>query len=172
VVKTQSARGFNHLPADWPKEGYISYYMKTALLVFLALLSASACQAQTVCDSLYERAQPFKGIPMLTWMEKAPAIIVGKERLLTYHVPAERVGEAYFQVVIDEGGEPRCLQWLNVTSALVQAEAAKVVSSLRFAPGAWNGKPYPIVMTLVVRFKEGPPPTRSELRKARHAQVH
>ena len=146
--------------------------MITALVVFLALLGASACQAQTACDSLYERAQPFKGTPMITWMEKAPAIIVGKERLLTYYVPAERAGEAYFQVVIDEGGEPRCFQWLKVSSALVQAEAAKVVSSLRFTPGAWNGKPYPIGMTLVVRFKEGPPPTKSELRKARRAQVH
>jgi hypothetical protein len=99
-------------------------------------------------------------------------MLVGQERLLTYHVPAARAGAAYFEVVVDERGEPRCVRWLNVTNAAVQAEAATVVASLRFAPGTWKGKPYPILVTRVVRFVEGPPPTKSARRKKPRVQAH
>lgn len=77
----------------------------------------------------------------MTWFEKALEIIAGKEYLLIYHVPKERVGEACFQVLIDELGAPLCLQWLKVTNTVVQAEAAKVVPSLRFSSGLQNTKP-------------------------------
>ena len=141
------------------------------MLLLLAVLGAEACQAQANCDSLYKQAHPFEGVPFVTWFEKAPEVIAGKEHLLTYNVPKERVGEAYFQVLIDELGAPLCLQWLKVTNAVVQAEAAKAVSSLRFSPGLHNAKPIKVPMTLVVRFREGPPPTRKDLRQARRAHA-
>jgi hypothetical protein len=145
--------------------------MKTKALFLLAGMGVVTCQAQTACDSLYQRALP---PPLMMWFEKAPEIIAGRERLTTYHVPKERAGDAYFRVLIDEQGNAVCLQWIKVTNAAVQAEAADVVSSLRFSPGMMNNKPLKVPMTLVVRFREGTPPTltKKERRQARHAQVH
>jgi hypothetical protein len=142
--------------------------MRTALLLLLTVLGPGLCSAQTACDSLYKQIHPFDKDHFVTatWFEKAPEIIIGKEHLLTYNVPADRVGDAYCQVLIDERGSLLCLQWLNVTSAVVRAEAAKVVSYLRFSPGAQNGKPTKVPMTLVVRFRQGPPPTKKDLREA------
>ena len=108
----------------------------------------------------------------MMWFDKPPVIIAGRERLTTYHVSSVRAGEAYFEVLIDEHGTAGCLKWLKVTNAAVQAEAADVVSSLRFSPGMKNNKPLKVPMTLVVRFREGPPPTERELRKARRAHFH
>ncbi|MGI4733939.1 MAG: energy transducer TonB [Janthinobacterium lividum] len=117
--------------------------MKTALFLLLTVLGTEQCFAQTACDSLYKLAHPLAGNRFVTktWFEKAPEIIVGKAQLLTYHVPADRVGDAYFRVLVDERGAPRCVQWLKVANALVQAEAAKIVSSLRFSPGLQQGRP-------------------------------
>ncbi|HEX8330787.1 MAG TPA: hypothetical protein VF629_24865 [Hymenobacter sp.] len=145
--------------------------MRNTVLLLWAVLRAEACQAQANCDSLYKLANPFGGVPLVTRFEKPPEIITGKEHLLTYHVPKERVGEAYFQVLIDEQGAPLCLQWLKVTNALVQAEAAHVVSLLRFSPGVQNAKPIKVPMTLVVQFREGSAPTRKDLRRARRTQA-
>lgn len=146
--------------------------MRNTVVLLLAVLGAEACQAQANCDSLYKQASPFEGVSLVTWFEKPPEIIVGKEHLLNYNVPKERVGEAYFRVLIDEHGTPLCLQWLKVTDAVVQAEAAKIVSSLRFSPGSQNAKPIKVPMTLVVRFREGPPLTRKDWRQARRVRAH
>lgn len=143
--------------------------MKTTVLILLAWMGVVTCQAQTACDSLYQRA--YSHPPLMMWFDKAPAIIAGQEHLVTYHVPQERAGEAYFQMLIDEHGTAVCLQWLKVTNALVQAEAAKVVPSLRFSPGMMNNQPLKVPMTLVVRFRVGPPPTQTK-QERRHARVH
>jgi hypothetical protein len=145
--------------------------MRNTVLLLSAFMSAVACQAQANCDSLYKQTV-FRNTPLVMWFEKAPKIIAGKEHLLTYNAPQDHVGEAYFQMLIDERGVPLCLQWLKVTNAVVQAEAAKVVSSLRFSPGLVNGKGIRVPMTLVVRFYESPPPTRKALRKAKRARAH
>ena len=141
--------------------------MKRTVLFLLAGMGVVTCRAQTACDSLFRRA--YSHPPLTMWFEKAPEIIGGQERLATYHVPKERAGEAYFQVLIDEHGTAGCLQWLKVTNAAVQAEAADVASSLRFSPGMMNDKPLKVPMTLVVRFREGPPPNKKE---QRHAGAH
>jgi hypothetical protein len=146
--------------------------MKTTVLFLLVGMSLMTCQAQTACDSLYQRA--YSHPPLMMWFEKAPEIIAGREHLATYYVPKERAGEAYCQVLIDEHGTAGCLQWLKVTNAAVQVEAADVVSSLRFSPGMMHNRPLKVPMTLVVRFWAGPPPTltKQEQRQARHARAH
>lgn len=146
--------------------------MRSAVFFSLAFVSVVACQAQANCDSLYKRARPFPHDLLVMWFDKAPEIIAGREQLLTYNVPKDRAGDAFFTVLIDEQGTPLCLQWGKVSSAAVQAEAAKVVSSLRFSPGLQNGKPLKVPMTLATRFREGPPPTRKELRRARRGRAY
>jgi hypothetical protein len=142
--------------------------MKTTVLFLLAGMGVATCQAQTACDSLYRLA--YSHPPLMTWFEIPPAIIAGRERLTTYNVPKERAGQAYFQVLIDEQGTAGCLQWLGATNAAVQAQAADVVASLRFSPGMMNKKPLKVPMALTVYFREGPPPTKRELRKKYRAQ--
>jgi len=105
------------------------------------------------------------------WFDKAPEIIAGRERLATYLVPRARAGEAYCQVLIEEHGTAGCLQWLKVTNAAVQAEAADIVSSLCFSPGMMNNKPLKVPMTLMVRFRDGPPPTPTT-KEQRRALAH
>ena len=143
--------------------------VKPLVIFLLAGLGAVPCQAQTACDSLYRRA--YAHPPLLMGFDKPPVIIAGRERLTTYHVSSVRAGEAYFQVLIDEHGTAVCLQWLKVTNAAVQSEAADVVASLRFSPGMLRNKPLQVPMTLVVRFREGPPPNLTR-KKQRHAQAH
>jgi hypothetical protein len=143
--------------------------MKSTVLFLLAGMGVATCRAQTACDSLYRRA--YSPPPLTTWFEKAPEIIAGRERLATYHVPKARAGEACFHVLIDEHGTATCLQWLRVSNAAVQAEAAAVVSSLRFSPGMLNNQPLKVPMTLVVHFWEGPPPASTK-KVQRHAQAH
>jgi hypothetical protein len=132
-------------------------------------MGVTTCRAQTACDSLYQQA--YSRPPLTMWFEKAPEIMAGRERLTTYQVPSARAGAAYCQVLVDEHGTAGCVQWLKVTNAAVQAEAADVVASLRFSPGMLNGRPLKVPMTLVVRFQEGPPPTATK-REQRHAQAH
>jgi hypothetical protein len=144
--------------------------MKTTVLFLLVGVRVATCQAQTTCDSLYQRA--YSHPPLMMWFDKPPAITAGRERLATYHVPKERAGEAYCQVLIDEHGKAQCLQWFKATNAAVQAEAAEVISSLRFSPGMMNNSPLKVPMTLVVRFREGPPPTKKERRHEGRAQAH
>jgi len=143
--------------------------MKTTVLFWLAGMSVATCRAQTACDSLYRQVYAH---PPRQWFTTPPRIVAGRERLVTYLVPHERAGRVYFQVLIDEHGATGCLQWLGATSAAVQAEAAAVVAGLRFSPGMRGDQPVQVPMTLVVRFEQGPPPSKKALRQARRAQAH
>ncbi|MBF9239651.1 hypothetical protein I2I05_19820 [Hymenobacter sp. BT683] len=146
--------------------------MRTSVLFSFCFLAATLCRAQAPCDSLYAQEDAFTaGKGGLVWFEKAPEIIGGRGPLVRYNVPKDSVGAVYFRVLIDAQGNPLCLRWLRVTNEALRGTAIALASTLRFTPAVRQGKGIPVSMTLVVRFVEGPPPTKKELRKARPAHV-
>lgn len=138
------------------------------MLFPLCLLASGLCQAQALCDSLYAREDAFTaGKVGLTRFETAPEVIGGRGLLVRYNAPKDSVGAAYFRVWIDAQGNARCLRMVKVTNEAIRGKANALVSTLRFTPALVQGKGIPVSMTLLVRFLEGPLPTKRELRKAR-----
>jgi TonB family protein len=86
---------------------------------------------------------------------KAPVPIVQPVAELTSEARKENVqGEVMIRLVVDTNGMPQAMQVVKPLPAGLSDAAMAAVRKYRFRPATKDGKPVPVMVTIVVNFKQ------------------